>query len=76
MDESEFVEFLKKKNIDAERFRSGDSEIYAEWLLLFSQTHPKSFTAQKLYQINALRRKYILNDKNQASKSAQMPENE
>ncbi|MCS6967224.1 MAG: hypothetical protein RMJ44_01785 [Cytophagales bacterium] len=56
----EFVQFLESKNIDAAAFANAESQQFEEWLQLFSQVHPKSFLAQKLYQINQIRRKYQL----------------
>jgi hypothetical protein len=66
MEEEEkiFTDYLAKKNIHAERFKAEMPEMYAEWKQFFLQTHPKSFTMQKLFQMNEIRRKFILNDKN------------
>ena len=53
-------EYLITKKIDPDRFKSGENRLYREFDLLFSQMHPDSFTAQKLFLINKLRRKYKL----------------
>jgi len=61
-----FEEYLDSKKIDAESFRTADPNLYAEWQNTFNQLHPNSFTAQKLYVINSVRRKFpkISNQKN------------
>jgi hypothetical protein len=53
-----FEEYLDSKKIDAESFKTADPSLYAEWLNTFNQLHPNSFTAQKLYVINSIRRKF------------------
>lgn len=53
-----FDEYLQGKKIDAERFKNDEAEEYNRLQLVFDQVHPDSFTAQKLYLINPLRRKY------------------
>jgi hypothetical protein len=67
VEEKIFSDYLTKKNIHAERFKAEMPEMYAEWLLIFLQSHPKSFTMQKLFQMNEIRRKFLLNDKNAKS---------
>jgi hypothetical protein len=62
MEETEFELYLKKKKIDALQFQTADSVQYAEFKALFEQVHEDSFTMQKLYLINQLRRKYLLKD--------------
>ncbi len=58
--EAAFEEFLKNKKIDSARFKATEPARWQEWQELFIQMHPKSFTAQKLYLINPIRRKYPL----------------
>ncbi len=58
--QSEFEEYLFGKKIDSEKFKQAESQCWEEWKALFEMVHPKSFTAQKLYFINAIRRKYPL----------------
>jgi hypothetical protein len=55
-----FDEFLISKKIDTDAFRLNEPERFAEWQKEFEQVHPASFTLQKLYLINPLRRKYPL----------------
>jgi hypothetical protein len=55
---SEFEKYLIDKKISPEKFKSGEPPVYEEFEMLFMQMHPKSFTAQKLYLINKIRRKY------------------
>ena len=56
----EFEEYLKGKKIDPEKFRSAEPEQYREFMKIFSQVHPNSFTQQKLFLINKIRRAYKL----------------
>ena len=60
----EFTEYLNSKKIDAVAFKKADSRLYSEWERIFKILHPKSFTAQKLYLINDIRRKYTLQASN------------
>jgi len=53
-----FEDYLIGKKIDARQFKAGEPDRWREWALLFEQVSPASFTSQKLYLINALRRKY------------------
>lgn len=53
-------EYLISKKIDSTAFREKESDLWKEWKALFEQVHPNSFTAQKLYLINPIRRKYPL----------------
>ena len=56
----EFIAYLEGKNIDAKAFKLGDADTYIEWEEYFSQVHPKSFTSQKFYLINNIRRRFQL----------------
>jgi hypothetical protein len=56
----DFIRFLESKNIDGAALENAEPHLFTAWLQLFSQVHPKSFVAQKLYQINQVRRKYQL----------------
>jgi hypothetical protein len=56
----EFEAYLVSKKIDSASFQTAESELWEEWKIAFEQQHPKSFTAQKLYLINPIRRKYPL----------------
>jgi hypothetical protein len=55
-----FEEYLLSKKIDSTAFKSGELSLWQNWQVEFEQVHPHSFTAQKLYLINPLRRKYPL----------------
>ncbi len=55
-----FEEYLTQKKIDTSAFRKGDERQWIALEHIFLQMHPKSFTAQKLYLINPLRRRYPL----------------
>ena len=56
----DFNEYLISKKIDPEAFRVGDPERYGEFDKLFGLIHPNSFTSQKLFLINGIRRLYPL----------------
>jgi len=55
-----FEEYLKKKKIDSDAFREAEAETWLEWKKLYERMHPDSFTSQKLFLINPVRRKYPL----------------
>ena len=55
-----FEEYLTSKKIDATSFERSEAAQYKEWRILFEQMHPDSFTAQKLFLINPLRRRFQL----------------
>ncbi|MEQ9442476.1 MAG: hypothetical protein RIG62_25785 [Cyclobacteriaceae bacterium] len=55
-----FEEFLDKKKVASEAFRQGAPDLWEEWKGLFEQMHPNSFTAQKLFLINKIRREFPL----------------
>lgn len=57
-----FEEYLTSKKIDAARFRKSEAAQYEEWRVLFEQVHPESFTTQKLFLINPLRRRFQLKE--------------
>ena len=54
----EFEEYLKSKKIDEEAFRKADQARFEEWRTLFASMHPDSFTAQKKFLVNEIRRRY------------------
>lgn len=60
-----FEEYLIQKNIDRQKFKTAEPGRYAEWEALFDSIHPDSFTNQKKFLINDVRRLYMLNDPNQ-----------
>jgi hypothetical protein len=53
-----FEEYLVEKKIDSPVFKKAEPARWKEWSDLFEQMSPASFTAQKLYLINPIRRKY------------------
>lgn len=56
--EQEFEEYLRQKKIDPEAFKMNEPETYGSFKSQFLHVHPESFTLQKLFLINLLRRKY------------------
>lgn len=55
-----FEEYLISKKIDSQAFHAAEPDLWNEWNKLFEVMSPASFTAQKLYLINPIRRKYQL----------------
>lgn len=55
-----FEEYLASKKIDGVAFQAAEPDRWAEWKKLFEHVSPASFTSQKLYLINPVRRKYTL----------------
>jgi hypothetical protein len=55
-----FEEYLSDKKINSAAFKSAEATHWEEWKREFDQVHPASFTAQKLYLVNNIRRKYPL----------------
>lgn len=60
--EMSFEDYLKSKKISLVDFRTAEPERFEEWQELFLQIHPDSFTAQKKFFINPIRRKYLLKE--------------
>jgi len=58
----EFGDYLTRKKIDPLSFQRNEPQLYKEFKIIFDQVHPDSFTAQKLYLINKIRRKYPFSD--------------
>ncbi len=56
----DFETYLTSKKIDPQLFQQGEPDLWKTWSIEFEQMHPLSFTAQKLYLINPIRRKYPL----------------
>lgn len=54
-----FNTYLIEKNIHPELFRDSEPELYERFNLEFEQSHPKSFTEQKKFFINDLRRRFL-----------------
>ena len=55
-----FQEYCTSKKIDAEAFKTGNAEHYAELESIFNEVSPVSFTQQKKFLINKIRRTYQL----------------
>jgi len=55
-----FEEYLIQKKINSKTWQSAESEKWQSFKTLFEQVHPDSFTAQKKFLINDLRRMYPL----------------
>lgn len=55
-----FEEYCISKKIDPVKFQQFDSQRFAEWSTIFSEAGPESFTQQKLFLINPVRRLYKL----------------
>ena len=62
MEEMSFKDYLAKKKIEAKGFAQGQPDRFDEFRKLFNQVHPDSFTAQKLFLINNIRREYPLKE--------------
>jgi hypothetical protein len=62
-----FEEYLASKKIDSVAFSVEEPDRWKEWSSLFEAMNPASFTSQKLYLINPVRRKYPLKQVVQAS---------
>ena len=56
---NEFHLYLISKKIDPSSFEQGDKLLFQEFERAFVQSHPASFTAQKLFMLNKLRRKFL-----------------
>lgn len=67
-----FEEYCFKKKIDADAFKASEPGKWQELKFIFDQVHPESFTTQKKFLINDLRRKYHLKEspKQEESKAA------
>ncbi len=55
-----FEDYLISKKINSIAFHQAEPALWKSWETEFAQMHPNSFTAQKLYLINPIRRKYTL----------------
>lgn len=55
-----FEEHLTSKKIDSKAFQQAEPQEWQAWKVIFDEISPASFTAQKLYRINPIRRKYKL----------------
>jgi len=55
-----FDDYLLSKKIDRDSFQKMEPALFESWRNEFAHLHPNSFTSQKLYLINPIRRKYPL----------------
>lgn len=62
----EWEEYLASKKINATSYRQASPAQYEEFRALFYQMHPDSFTAQKLFLINGIRRAHPIGPEEQA----------
>ncbi|MEQ8924547.1 MAG: hypothetical protein RLO81_01975 [Fulvivirga sp.] len=71
----DFIEYLKSKKIDPVLYKAGDEVQFTKFQEEFAQMHPNSFTSQKLFLINNLRRKYLLEVSGDLIESDNKPKN-
>jgi hypothetical protein len=55
-----FEDYLISKNINSDAFKASETSLYLTWENAFILMHPNSFTEQYKFQLNKIRRKYIL----------------
>ncbi len=60
MELMDFQTWLTGKKIDGAAFKKAEPDQFQQLKTVFDQVHPDSFTAQKLFLINPIRRKYPL----------------
>jgi hypothetical protein len=53
-----FEEYLISKKIDKTAFENADRDLYQSWKKEFEDIHPESFTMQKKFFLNKIRRKF------------------
>lgn len=63
-----FQEYCTSKKIDAITFQKEKAELYSELEVIFNQVSPASFTQQKKFLINTIRRSFKLETKIQEKK--------
>lgn len=74
MDENvSFNAYLEAKLIDADQFIKEDFDQFKSLKEVFELMHPASFTAQKLFLINPIRRKFPFEIKEQPVESVEKP---
>lgn len=64
-----FEAYCKSKLIDPEAFKTSDQELFNSLKSFFNHVSPSSFTQQKLFLINDIRRKYQLEKEVNADKN-------
>ncbi len=68
-----FDEYLTGKKIDPQKYKQAESVQYLEFQKIFDLIHPESFTQQKLFLLNKIRRAYKLEGIAEAKKTAPAP---
>lgn len=68
-----FEEYLTKKKIDSAGFQGAKPGLWESWKSLFEQLHPNSFTNQKLFLINTIRREFPGKDAEPTTKNTGKP---
>jgi hypothetical protein len=70
-----FEDYLSGKKIDPALFRAGEPNRWEDFRASFEGVHPDSFTAQKKFLLNDLRRRYLLKvpDVKPAAPAAEQP---
>lgn len=63
-----FEDYLISKKIDGSAFQQAEPKRFSEWKTIFEKVHPESFTAQKKFLLNPVRRKYILSETQDSKK--------
>jgi DNA recombination-dependent growth factor C len=66
-------EYCISKKIDSKAFKENDPLKWDELKNIFEQVHPNSFTEQKKFLINNLRRRYLLVEGGSAKKAEETP---
>jgi hypothetical protein len=59
-EELSFEAYCRKKKIDPALFLQSDPDRFREWKTIFEQVHPDSFTEQKKFLLNPIRKLYLL----------------
>ncbi|WP_436515028.1 hypothetical protein [Ekhidna sp. To15] len=65
-----FDEYLTSKKIDPKKYKTAEPDQYTEFQKVFDQVHPDSFTQQKLFLINNIRRTHKLEEQSEPKKAA------
>lgn len=58
----DFIAYLVSKKIDPVTFKNTDPNRFEDWQSLFNEMHPNSFTVQKMFLMNDIRRRYHLKE--------------
>lgn len=62
MEVMEFSAYLITKKIDEAAWKKAEPDQFGKLKAFFDQVHPDSFTAQKLFLINPIRRRFPLKE--------------